>query len=228
MLLSPEKEKPPPRGQGLITVHGHRRPRLYRVAIVTQVHCCASFFQQKLRCIHVITVLQISRGVGGSAPKVYHAKCPRVEHGLPAAFGTFRQPCMIGISAPLIAFRIAISRGRIGVRPNLPDRVVQVRLTSHAQRLTIGGRRPSRLSISTVGKDRYVLVCQRRLGGHCCEAPFGVSRESQGLETRRILGPCFKHCSSSAPGNAQALPQAMLKHAYCLRCTGGAHDLWRA
>jgi hypothetical protein len=38
-----------------------------------------------------ITVLQISRGVGGSAPKVYHAKCPRVEHGLPAAFGTFPQ-----------------------------------------------------------------------------------------------------------------------------------------
>jgi hypothetical protein len=34
MLLSPEKEKPPPRGRGLITVHGHRHPWLYRRMIV--------------------------------------------------------------------------------------------------------------------------------------------------------------------------------------------------
>src|ERR1700682_3672311 len=36
-----------------------------------------------------------------------------------------------------------------------------------------------------------------------------VSRESQGLETRMMPGPCFKQCSSTAPGNAHALPQAM-------------------
>jgi hypothetical protein len=57
---------------------------------------------------------------------------------------------------------------------------------------------------------------------------FGVSRESQGLETRRMLGPC----SSTASGIAQALPQAllqaMLKHAEDLPCAGDAQHLCRA
>jgi hypothetical protein len=45
------------------------------------------------------------------------------------------------------------------------------------------------------------LVRPRRL---CGRSTFGVSRESQGLKTCRMLGPCFRQCSS----NAQALPQA--------------------
>jgi hypothetical protein len=53
---------------------------------------------------------------------------------------------------------------------------------------------------------------------------FGVLRESQGLETRPMLGPCFKQCSSTASGNAQALPQAMLKHAEGLPCTYGEQE----
>jgi hypothetical protein len=78
-----------------------------------------------------ITVLQISRGVGGSAPKVYHAKRQRVEHGLPAAFGTFCQLMHDRHFSADYSFPDRHIRGRIG-----SDRS-QVRLTSHAQRLTV-------------------------------------------------------------------------------------------
>jgi hypothetical protein len=95
-----------------------------------------------------ITVLQISRGVGGSAPKVYHAKCPRVEHGLPAAFGTFRQLMHDRHFGAAYSFLDRhIGRIASGGTYQILDRVGQVRLTSHAQRLTIGGVvRPSRLA----------------------------------------------------------------------------------
>jgi hypothetical protein len=58
---------------------------------------------------------------------------------------------------------------------------------------------------------------------------LGVSRESQGLEIRRMLGPSLKQCSSTASGNAGALLQAMLKHAEgyrvrVVRTTYGQHE----
>jgi hypothetical protein len=37
---------------------------------------------------------------------------------------------------------------------------------------------------------------------HCCEAALGFHVKAKGLETRLILGPCFKQCSSTASSNA--------------------------
>jgi hypothetical protein len=51
-------------------------------------------------------------------------------------------------------------------------------------------------------------------------SPFGVSRESQRLDSQDAW-TTLQACSSTASGNAQALPKAMLKHAEGLPCAGG-------
>lgn len=43
------------------------------------------------------------------------------------------------------------------------------------------------MSLSSGRQDRYVPVANEGLAEQCCEAPFVVSRASQGLEARRML-----------------------------------------